>query len=186
MAAAPSFRLELVTMSAGNHSDFFHAGDSGGSHCRILLVDHDPYACHLSADALIRHGYEVNAAEDGDAGWEELQANHYHLLITEHNLPKFSGIKLVRKVRAARLALRVVMIASRIPVHQLTGKRSLQLEAMLLKPLSVDALLDTVRLVLRANVSSPGQVAPLPRPRNEPGVPPQCGQGQPLRNRLPR
>jgi hypothetical protein len=31
---------------------------------RILVVNHDPYICHLSAEVLIRNGYEVNAAEE--------------------------------------------------------------------------------------------------------------------------
>lgn len=126
---------------------------------RILVVDHDPYVCHLSADVLIRHGYEVNAAEDGAAGWEELQANPYDLLITEHDLPKISGVKLVKKVRAAHLALPVVMVSVKFPTR-LARNPSLHLASTLLKPLPIDTLLQTVNIVLRANNSHPEQSAP--------------------------
>lgn len=116
---------------------------------RILLVNRDPYIRHLCADVLIRHGYDVNAAEDGAAGWEELQANPYHLLITENDLPKISGIQLVKKVRAARLDVSVVMVASEVPARGQTRSPSLQLAATLLPPLPGAALLDTVKTALR-------------------------------------
>ena len=62
----------------------------------------------------MRHGHIVNAAEDGAAGWDELQANHYNLLITEQDLPGFTGVKLIRKLRAARMVLPVVMVRRQI------------------------------------------------------------------------
>ena len=126
---------------------------------RILVVDDDPYICHLSADVLIRHGYEVNAAEDGAAGWGELQANNYNLLITEYDLPKLTGVGLVRKLRAARMALPVVMAAGTLLTRKLARNPSLQLAATLLKPFSVDVLLDTVRNVLRATDRRREQIA---------------------------
>ncbi len=141
---------------------------------RILVVDRDPFVCHLCADFLIRHGYDVNAAEDGAAGWEELQTNSYHLLITAHDLPKISGVQLIRKVRTARLDVSVVMVASKLPARGLARSPSLQLAATLLKPLLVAALLDTVRAVLRSTDHPDATEAP-----------PSNGPGQPLPNRQP-
>jgi len=107
---------------------------------------------------LIRHGYEVNAAEDGAAGWEELQVNNYNLLITEHELPRITGITLVRKLRAARMALPVVLVAERLPARELAGNPSLRLAATLLKPLAVVTLLDTVKIILRVTDSPREQI----------------------------
>ena len=47
---------------------------------RILVVESDPFSLPFSAEVLIQHGYEVNATEDGEAAWEELQTINYHLL----------------------------------------------------------------------------------------------------------
>jgi DNA-binding response OmpR family regulator len=121
---------------------------------RILVVDEDSDLRLLYADVLALPGYHVDAAEDGAAGWEALQANNYNLLITEHSLPKLTGVELVRKLRAAHLALPVVMAAGRLPTYELARNPSLQLAATLLKPFAVDALLDTVKNVLRATVSA--------------------------------
>lgn len=168
MARARFLRLSSHIMQGNTPLNFLPVTDSIGSPLqfqphpprRILVVDQDPYICHLNADVLIRHGFEVNAVEDGAAGWEELQANPYHLLITELDLPKITGVKLVRKLRDARLDLPVVMVARRLPTRELARNPSLQLAATLLKPLATETLLATVKIVLRTTVS-PGGVMPI-------------------------
>jgi DNA-binding response OmpR family regulator len=136
-----------------------HAGEPAGaprqcptnSSRRILVVDGDSDLRQLYADALAGPGYHVDAAEDGAAAWEALKANRYHLLITEHETPNLTGVELVKMLRAARMSLPVVMAAGRLPTHELARNPSLQLAATLSKPFAVDALLDTVKNVLRAN-----------------------------------
>lgn len=132
------------------------------SSSRILVVDEDRDLRRLYTEALAHPTYVVDAAADGAAGWEALQANRYHLLITENDLPKLTGVELVRKLRAAHSALPVVMVAGRLPTDELARSPSLQLAATLVKPFPVAALLDTVNKVLRATDSAPGQIAPEP------------------------
>jgi DNA-binding response OmpR family regulator len=71
-------------------------------------------------------------------------------LITGHVLPKLPGLRLVQKLRAARMALPVVLVAKELPLAELARGPSLQLAAMLVKPVAVEVLVDTVRSVLRA------------------------------------
>jgi len=137
---------------------------------RILVVDDDGDLRLLYADVLALPGYHVHAADDGAAAWEALQANNYNLLITEHSLPMLTGVELVRKLRAARMALPVVMAAGRLPTHELVRNPSLQLAAMLPKPFYIDELLETVRVALRATVSAPGQLAPPPNWQSQPSA----------------
>lgn len=117
---------------------------------RILVVDKESDLRLLYTDALGDHGYKVDEAEDGVVAWETLQAKNYNLLITEHDLPKLTGIQLVRKMRAAHMALPVVMAATTLPTHELHRDLSLQLAATLEKPFGVDTLVDTVKSVLHA------------------------------------
>ena len=131
---------------------------------RILVVDDDSDLRLLYTDVLALPGYHVDAAEDGAAGWEALQANNYNLLITEYSLPRLTGVELVRKLRAAHMAVPVVLAAGRLPTPELVRNPSLQLAATLLKPFAVDVLLNTVKEVLRATVSVREQLDPLPLP----------------------
>ncbi len=137
---------------------------------RILVVDEDGDLRRLYADALAGHGYHVDGAEDGAAAWEALRAHRYHLLITEHETPDLTGVELVKMLRAARMALPVVMVAGRLPTHELARNRSLQLAATLSKPFAIDALLNTVQNVLRATDRVQEQNEPLPIGRSQPSA----------------
>jgi DNA-binding response OmpR family regulator len=136
---------------------------------RVLVVDEDRDLRLLYADALSPSSYHVDFAADGAAGWEALQTNNYNLLITEHDMPKLTGVELVRKLRAAHMALPVVMAAGRLPMHELARNPSLQLAATLSKPFAVEALLATVKNVLHA--TSPSEPFAPPRDwRNQPAA----------------
>lgn len=96
--------------------------------------------------------YGVNAAEDGTAGQKKLQVcSSYHLLITGHNLPKLTGIELVRKLRAARMALPVVLATHRKVPYARIGPKCVAstFSHAGVKPLSLDTLLSTAKTVLR-------------------------------------
>jgi DNA-binding response OmpR family regulator len=136
--------------------------------CRILVVEDEPDIRQLNTEVLIHSGYEVDAAADGAAAWETVSADSYDLMITDHNMPKVSGVELLKKLRAARMVVPVVMAAGRLPTQELARNPSLQLAAMLVKPFAVDALLDTVKNVLSATDSPREQLAPPPNWQSQP------------------
>jgi DNA-binding response OmpR family regulator len=130
---------------------------------RILVVDGDPYICHLNAEVLIRQGYEVSIAEDGATAWEELQANSYNLLIADQKIPKVSGVELLEKIHAARMATRT------LPTRKFTLLPWLQPATILRKPYTFEKLLGMVKNVLYATAIVRGEIAP-----------PSNGQSQPF------
>lgn len=137
---------------------------------RILVADDDSDVRQLSARVLIRYGYHVDAAEDGAAAWEALQIKAFNLLITNHNMPRLTGIELVKKLRSARMALPVILVTGKLPVEELAQNPSLQLAAVLPKPFSIVELLETVRAVLCASESAPGEFEPRPDWRSQPSA----------------
>jgi len=136
---------------------------------RILVVDDDSDIRQLSTEVLIHSGYVVDAAADGAAAWEALQIKAFNLLITDHNMPRLTGVELVKKLRSARMALPVIL-ATGLPTAELVQNPSLQLAAMLPKPFSIEELLETVSVVLRATDSAPGQLESLPDWRSQPSA----------------
>jgi two-component system alkaline phosphatase synthesis response regulator PhoP len=136
---------------------------------RILVVDGDPYICHLNAEVLIRQGYEVSIAEDGATAWEELQANSYNLLIADQKIPKVSGVELLEKIHAARMALPVILATRTLPTRKFTLLPWLQPATILRKPYTFEKLLGMVKNVLYATAIVRGEIAP-----------PSNGQSQPF------
>ncbi len=135
----------------GTHADTaagtIASGQARPAH-RILVVDDDPFLCHRNAEILIRHGYVVNAAENGALGWQELQTNNYHLLITESELPQLTGMELIQKLRSARITLPVIIATDKSP--KLAVDRRLRLNPLftLLKPYTLPDFIETVKIVL--------------------------------------
>ena len=142
---------------------------------RILVVDDDSDIRLLNAEVLKRSGYEVDTAEDGEAGWKALHAvsyapDSYDLLITDNDMPGLSGLDLVKKLRAARMELPVIMATGTLPPQELARNPWLQPAATLLKPYTIEELLGTVREVLRVNDSAFRDIAPPPSWQSQPSA----------------
>ena len=135
----------------------------------ILVVDDDIAIRQLSTEVLIRSGYAVDAAEDGAAGWEALQAKRYDLLITDNSMPKVSGVELLKKLRGQDATLPVIMATGAIPTKQLEQHPWLAINTILLKPYTTAELLRTVGEVLRATVGDREQIAP-PNGQSQPSA----------------
>ena len=129
---------------------------------RILVVDDEISIRELGSAVLTQSGYYVDAVEDGAVGWEALQSSSYDLLITDNNMPRVSGVELVKMRRSTRMILPVLMISAALPPETLNGDSSLQFSAALLKPFTRNKLLGTVEKVLRAAVVTPGRAVSLP------------------------
>jgi CheY-like chemotaxis protein len=121
--------------------------------CRVLVVDDYRDIRQLSTEVLINSGYAVDAAADGVAAWEALQIKAFNLLITDNDMPRLTGVELVRKLRSAHMALPVILATGRLPAEELAQNPSLQLAALLPKPFSPEDLLGTVTNVLSARVN---------------------------------
>jgi DNA-binding response OmpR family regulator len=117
---------------------------------RILVVDDEPFIREINAKVLAHSGYQVDAAADGDAAWQALNAASYDLLITDHNMPKVTGLELLKKVRAARMALPVIMATATLPMEEFTRNTWLRPATILPKPYTAEELVGTVKELLRA------------------------------------
>lgn len=80
---------------------------------RILVVDDSITVREVERQLLEQRGYEVDVAVDGLEAWNALRAGRYDLLVSDVDMPRMTGIELVRAVRAdTRLRDLPVMIVS--------------------------------------------------------------------------
>lgn len=66
---------------------------------RILVVDDSITVREVERQLLMRRGYEVDVAVDGREGYSALRARKYDLMITDVDMPRMTGIELIRAVR---------------------------------------------------------------------------------------
>jgi CheY-like chemotaxis protein len=79
----------------------------------ILLVDDEPQVVTLVREMLVREGYNVLGASDGD---EALQIardheNHIDLLLTDIVMPQLNGRELAVKLKAMRPDIKVLYMS---------------------------------------------------------------------------
>ena len=81
----------------------------------ILVVDDEPTICNLIQQVLEKEAYRVITANDGFHALALAGAfqDRIHLLITETDLARMSGIELARQLLTARPDIRVVLMSGR-------------------------------------------------------------------------
>ena len=115
---------------------------------RILVLNDNAEVRGICVEVLAQRGYEVDAAADGEAGWAALQARHYDLLITDHEMPKLTGLELVKKMCSSGMSLAIIFASGSLSPVVLRKQSAMKFAAALPKPYSPDELVRTVRRVL--------------------------------------
>jgi len=69
----------------------------------LLLVEDEPTQMLLMRRLLLRAGYKVQTANNGDEALKKISANHFQILVTDWDMPGMDGATLCRHVRAAKL-----------------------------------------------------------------------------------
>ena len=79
---------------------------------RILVVDDDEGVRTFLAEALEADGYDVQQAADGAAAIRRLEAESFHVLVTDLRMPVMDGMALVRRARAEQPELEIVVLTA--------------------------------------------------------------------------
>ncbi len=115
----------------------------------ILYAEDNEALRRLSTLMLTRSGYVVTPVEDGLQAWQALHADHYDLLITDNEMPRLTGVELIKRVRSARMRLPVIVASGTVNTEEVNQHRALDFAATLLKPFTTDHLLEVIKEVLR-------------------------------------
>lgn len=118
----------------------------------VLVLDDDTATRRITALFLARSGYLVDTAEDGELGWDALCATQYDLLVTDNDMPRLTGIKLVVRLRSTGLTLPVIIASGSVELREAHDYPQLALVAILHKPFSFS---DLISAALRAAPIAP-------------------------------
>ncbi len=113
---------------------------------RILVVDDEEDIRTFLADALDAEGYDVTQAGDGAEAATLLDAQSFHLVLTDLRMPRMDGMELLRKIRSDQPEVEVVVLTAHGSVDSAIEAMKLGAFEYLQKPLSGPAEL---RLIVR-------------------------------------
>ena len=114
---------------------------------RILLAEDNDNLRELITDFLSEHGFEVDAAADGEEAWEAVQTKSYQLILLDVMLPGMDGFTLCRKIRE-RESVPVLFLTARVLEEDQLRGYELGADDYILKPFSLRVLLAKCQAVL--------------------------------------
>lgn len=116
---------------------------------RILVVEDERLLCDGIAEDLELEKYTVDRCYDGAEAYEQLFVEPYDLVILDLNLPCMDGLDLLRRIRAERPELRVLILSARAQLSDKVAGLDLGADDYLTKPFALEELEARVRTLLR-------------------------------------
>ncbi|HEX2193758.1 MAG TPA: response regulator transcription factor [Candidatus Limnocylindria bacterium] len=116
---------------------------------RILLVEDEPRIVRLLERGLGAHGHQLIGAEDGEAGLALAEDETIDLAILDIGLPGMDGQEVLRRLRARRSDLPVLMLTARDDVDSKVQSLDAGADDYLTKPFAFEELMARVRALTR-------------------------------------
>ncbi|RKY57879.1 MAG: hypothetical protein DRP94_07780 [Candidatus Latescibacterota bacterium] len=105
---------------------------------RILVVDDDPLMLDFLKEALLRQGYKVDTAEDGEEALRKVEEEGYDLVITDVRMPGVDGMTVLESVKRDFADTEVVVITAYGTIRNAVEAMKMGAYDYLTKPFSVE------------------------------------------------
>jgi two-component system response regulator HydG len=116
---------------------------------RILVVDDDPSTVHALETLLRQSGYDVRTAEDGRQALARFADSAADIVVTDVNMPKMSGIELLKELRRQDPSLPVIVCTASDDVATALEAMRAGAQNYLTKPLELAALVIAIERALQ-------------------------------------
>ncbi|MFJ5926252.1 response regulator transcription factor [Kitasatospora sp. NPDC092948] len=123
---------------------------------RVLVVEDEEYLAEAVQAGLRLAAIACDVAEDGEAAWERLGVHRYDVVVLDRDLPGMSGDEVCRRIVAAGLGCRVLMLTAASRLDQKVAGFELGADDYLTKPFDLAELVVRLRSLARR----PEQSAP--------------------------
>lgn len=121
---------------------------------RVLLVEDDALLAQGIREGLERGGFSVDHLAAAEPAESALRLTHYDLAILDIGLPGMDGHELVRRIRARKLGLPILMLTARDGLEDRVRGLDLGSDDYMTKPFLLPELLARLRALLRRSRSA--------------------------------
>lgn len=116
---------------------------------KVLVVEDDAGLSDMLSKVLTAHQYQVELADDGEAGMALVEAFDYDLILLDLHLPKLDGIHFCQRLRTAGGDVPILLMTAEDTTASKIAGLDAGADDYLTKPLDTDELLARVRALLR-------------------------------------
>ncbi len=107
------FLVPKLTATAPPDTASRQQATAPGLRKRVLMVDDDPLVREVIKAALIKAGYEVLTADDGQAAWKMFSRFHRELsaVLSDFRMPIMDGVQLLKQMRELNPGVPVLLLS---------------------------------------------------------------------------
>ncbi|MDD5177093.1 MAG: response regulator [Sterolibacterium sp.] len=116
---------------------------------RVLLVEDDPQLGDGLAAGMRQSGFAVDWLKDGASADAALKSESFDLVVLDLGLPRLSGMELLRRLRARKEMLPVLILTARDAVADKIAGLDAGADDYLVKPIDLDELAARLRALTR-------------------------------------
>lgn len=116
---------------------------------RILLVEDDELLGDGVRTGLLQYQYTVDWVKNGLAALQALQTEHFDMVILDLNLPRMSGMDILKTIRAKNNTIPVLILTARDTVDDRIQGLDLGADDYLVKPFDLAELCARIRAIKR-------------------------------------
>jgi DNA-binding response OmpR family regulator len=119
---------------------------------KILVVDDEPYIVEMVEVNLLKAGYKVITAYDGEEALKKVEEEIPDLIICDVNMPKMDGFEVLKRLKSnmATRYIPVVMLTARTGDEDVFKGWQLKAEQYLTKPFNPQQILVVVRNIFKS------------------------------------
>ena len=116
---------------------------------QILVVEDQKAVAHMIAMVLGGPGAKVTTARNG---WEALikigiTARPFDVVITDHRMPRVTGLELVRRLRAQKFGGKILVLSAHLWEEDVRAYEELNVDMMMTKPFDFDELQEALAVL---------------------------------------
>jgi two-component system, OmpR family, copper resistance phosphate regulon response regulator CusR len=116
---------------------------------KILLVEDEIKLAKIVQEELIRVGYQVDLALDGNQASDYFNNNDYALGILDINLPYKSGLVLCKEIRASNKKIPLLMLTAMGEIRDKIEAFEIGADDYLVKPFHFDELFARIKVLIK-------------------------------------
>lgn len=118
---------------------------------KILLVEDDSTLSFIVQDALIREGFDVVCAPNGESGIKLFKESNPDIIVADVMMPKMDGFEMVRLIRLTSPAVPVLFLTARTALDDVVKGFELGANDYIRKPFQILELVVRIKALLKRN-----------------------------------
>ena len=153
------FEVLIPVVENGGEGEDKPSSDIPGGHERILFVDDEEILTETMKAILTQLGYDVDTRTSGVEALElfRRKPDRYDLIITDQSMPKMTGVQFTKALTKLRPDIPIILCTGFSEVVSGEEARALGIKGVILKPVLIVTLAETIRHVLDESALKTGK-----------------------------